>query len=269
MIARWLPLLAVQAPAIESAKAAKSYLAATFTNYFLPAIGPDLLRAASLGRPHRAVAEVGASIAAERMLGAAASVMMVLLALHIGLPAVVGIPELSSLTLVIPIALAGGFLLSFQPTFRTSLRHPAVRRFARLAHRFSDALLAYRHVPLTMLGVWLLTVAGVFFPIATLWILARSLGIDISPQALFVAVPISEFVAKVPISFAAIGTREATMISLLVTFGVQPDGALALAILSRAIDVLIAIPGVLALRELWHDLGTRPSIVGTAPRDAN
>lgn len=264
MIAKWLPLLAVQVPAIERSRAARSYLAAGFTNYFLPAtVGSDALRAASLGRPHGAVAEVGASIAAERMLGAVANALLVLLALHIGLPAVVPIPGLSWLTLLLAIALAGGFLLPFHPSVRTWLGRRAAGRFSRLAQRFTDALLAYRHVPLTIFGVWLLTLVEVFFPTAILWMLARSLGMDVSLLALLVAVPISSLVAKLPISIAGVGPQEASLVSLLVAYGVSPEAALALAIPNRAIDVVIAIPGAWALRELWRDLRNKPS-TGTA-----
>lgn len=265
MIGKWLPLLAVQAPAISRARAARSYLAAGFTNYFLPAtVGSDALRAASLGRPHGMVAEVGASIAAERMLGAIANALLVIIALRVGLTKVVPVAGLSWLTLLLAFALIGGFLLPFHPAVRSWLGRRSAGRFSRLAKRFTEALLAYRHEPATIAAVLLLTVVEVFFPTAILWMLARSLGMAVSFATLLVAVPISMLVAKLPISIAGVGPQEASFVSLLAGFGVGPEEALALAIPNRAIDVAIAIPGAWVLRELWRDLRTKPAVARSA-----
>jgi uncharacterized membrane protein YbhN (UPF0104 family) len=261
MIGKWLPLLAVQAPVIGRARAARSYLAAGFTNYFLPAtVGSDALRAASLGRPHGMVAEVAASIAAERMLGAAANALLVLLALHVGLSRVVSIPGLEALTVLLAVALVGGFWLPFHPAIRSWLGRAAAGRFSLLAARFAEALLAYRHVPLTIAAVFVATLVEVFFPITVGWMLSRSLAVDVSFATLVVAVPISGLVGKLPISIAGVGPQDASLVSLLIAFGVSPEQALALAIPCRVIEIAVAIPGAWMMRELWRDLRTRPAI---------
>jgi len=259
MIGKWLPLLAVQAPEIGRWRAARSYLAAGFTNYFLPAtLGSDALRAASLGRPHGAVAEVGASIAAERMLGAAATALLVLLALHLGLPEVVPLPGLSWLTLLAALGGVVAFLVPFHPRVQSWLGRHGSNRLARLAKRFADALLVYRKEGVLLGIVMALTVAEVFLPIGILWMLCFSLGVEVSLTALLVAVPISMLIAKLPISIAGIGPQEASFVTLLSAYGVEPEAALALAIPNRLIDIAIAVPGAWALPELWRDLRRRP-----------
>lgn len=82
MIGKWYPLLGVQVPLFPLAPAVRAYLAAGFAAIFLPAsAGADVVRAVSLGRRGSVVAEVGACVVLEQLLGMLASGVMSLVAL--------------------------------------------------------------------------------------------------------------------------------------------------------------------------------------------
>jgi glycosyltransferase 2 family protein len=255
MIGKWFPMLRVQVPGATLGQATRAYLAAGFTNYFLPStVGSDALRAAAVGRPHGRILEVGASIAAERLFGMLANGVLVLVSVAVALDRAVHVGLAGPLALGLFVAAALAVLLPFSERARALGRRLLPRSLAErrggLLRRFFGAYLGYRRHPGMLAVVGALTLIEVLFPLAILLVL--SLGMEGGPGfvALLVAVPISSLIAKVPISVAGVGPQEAVLVSLLAVFGVPPGHGLALAILVRLIDVLIAIPGAFFWREL-------------------
>jgi uncharacterized membrane protein YbhN (UPF0104 family) len=254
MIAKWYPLLVVQAPAISFAEATRSYLVANFTNYFLPStLGSDALRAAALGRRHDRILEVGASIAAERLGGLLANGVVVAVSLAVALRMAVPMGPISHFALAV---LAGAGLASFLifwGRFRGLLESLLPRGLlgqheARL-RRFVGAYVAYKRHPRMLAGVGLLTLVEVCVPIAVYYAVALAIHAPLGIATLVVAVPIANLVAKVPISIAGLGPQEATLVSLLDLLGVAPEAGFTLAALTRVLDVLISLPGAF----LWPD----------------
>jgi len=71
------------------------------------------------------------------------------------------------------------------------------------------------------------------------YVVCLALGIRIPYIRYITLFPIASVVALVPITVAGLGTREATMISLLRLFGVAPSQAIALSLLSYTITTII------------------------------
>lgn len=254
MIAKWYPLLAVQAPAVSLGEATRAYLVANFTNYFLPStLGSDALRAAALGRRHGRIVEVGASIAAERLWGLLANGVLVAVSLVVALRMAVPVGDASRVALAVLVGAGLAALLLFWGRFRGLLEallpERLLGRHEPRLRRFVDAYVGYRRHPRMLAGVAVLTLVEVCFPMAIVWIVALALHAPLALAALLVAVPISSLVAKVPISIAGLGPQEATLVSLLDLLGVAPELGFALAAVTRGLDVLISLPGAF----LWPE----------------
>ncbi len=256
MVVKWYPLLRVQEVSVSLVRATRAYLASGVAHYFLPAsIGADVLRAAVLGRAGRFIIEVGASIVAERALGLIASALMSLvslaLAVRLGLP----------VELIFPwalLAVFAGCAILVLPLNKNVLR--AVRnskmllrmgRARTLLERFAETYAIYRREVAMLVLMGGLTVLEQFFPIAILWLLGQALGVAVGFVAVVIAVPLTLFVVRLPISFGGLGVGEGALVYLLGLFGISPTEALTLALSTRVVEILVnAGPSVF----LWRDL---------------
>jgi uncharacterized membrane protein YbhN (UPF0104 family) len=265
MIGKWYPLLRAQVPGVPPGRAARAYLAAGFASYFLPtSLGADALRSFALGRGRRAVAEVGASVLLERLLGLLGSLVLVIAAL---LSALRASPRLTPL---LPwaagaLALALGLLLaafSRRATAGLLARLPAAssHRAWQVLHRLAAAGERYRRSPGLVAAVAVASTAEQLFPVLVLWLLARALGLPISFPTLFVAVPLALFLGRLPITFAGLGVFEGALVGLLGLYGVTRTDALALGVAARVIEVASQLPGAL----FWSDLAGAFSAPATA-----
>ncbi|HEV7517844.1 MAG TPA: lysylphosphatidylglycerol synthase transmembrane domain-containing protein [Thermoanaerobaculia bacterium] len=265
MIGKWYPLLIAQVPGVPFGRAARAYLAAGFASYFLPAsVGADALRSYALGRGRGAVAEVGASVVLERLLGLLGSAVLVLAALLVALR---GSPRLAPL-----LPWAGGVLALCLGLLATALnrratagllaRLPAAsrHRFWQLLHRLAAAGERYRRARGTVAAVAVLSAVEQLFPVLVLAVLARALGLPISWQTLFIAVPLALFLGRLPISFAGLGVFEGALVGLLGLYGVARADALALGVAARLFEVAAQLPGAL----FWSDLAGSPRPPGAA-----
>ena len=267
MVAKWYPLLRIQNVSVSFARATRAYLASGVAHYFLPAsVGADVLRATVLGRAGSFIIEVGASIVAERALGLVASALMSLLSLMIAVR--MGLP----VELILPWALfavfAGVVILVVplnQRVLRTVRNARILQRMGRVrsyVERFADTYTVYRsHVGVLVVIGWL-TVLEQLFPIAILWLLGQALGLSVGLLAAIVAVPLTTFVVRLPISLGGLGVGEGALVYLLGLFGISPTEALTLALSTRLVEVLVnAGPSIFLWRDLVsvRRLGPQPS----------
>jgi uncharacterized protein (TIRG00374 family) len=261
MFGKWFPLVRARLPATPVAPAARVYFASGLAQYLLPVtVGADALRAAAVGRSQQAVAEVGASIVAERLLGLLASGVLCAVAFAVAMqqklplgvlaPWVVGAIGVGALLLVFPFSRLGIGIMR-----RASEELPE-SGWVRFLRRLAQGFVAYRTRPKLLLRVGLLSVLEQCIPILTMAIVARALGIRVPFSALIVTMPLALFVGRLPISLGGIGVGEAAIVYLLGLFSVSTSNALAMAVLNRALEVpVMALPGLL----LWRDLVQAPA----------
>lgn len=254
MVAKWYPLLRVQAPSIGFGRALRVTLASNVTSLLLPAtVGGDVVRAVVLGRTTGRTAEIGASILVERLLGLLSGMLYtsvgVLIAVRYGVAASSLIPLMLGVAVAAVIALA----LPFTP-LGERLRHAVESRLrARwlgLARRFTTAYAAYRAHGTMLVKVGALTVMEQFLPVIVYWLLARAVGLDLGFVALLGVVPITLFISRMPISIAGIGVSEGTVVYLLRLFGVPLTEALAIALLARGVGLTALLPGAFFASDL-------------------
>ena len=83
------------------------------------------------------------------------------------------------------------------------------------------------------------------FPVIGVYILAHSLGIEISfLQVLFVA-SLGLLLARLPISPSSIGVQESAFVGLFILVGLKGESGFALSITMRILDMLYPLPIIL------------------------
>lgn len=91
-----------------------------------------------------------------------------------------------------------------------------------------------------------LSVAGHLVGGLTVYVLARELGIVLTPGAAMALVPAVVLITFFPISLAGWGVREGAMVLMLSFAGVPADAALALSVLFGLLLIAAALPGAVA-----------------------
>ena len=256
MFGKWFPLLRARVPDSPLMPAARVYLASGLLQYIFPVtVGADVLRATAVGQGQRAVAEVGASIIAERLLGLLASgvlsTLAIATAIHEEIPVRFLVPWAAA-----SIAASGiVFLLPLTKPGRALMRRAAEelpnQGWVHFLRRMAQGYAAYRTRPGLLLGVGLLSILEQGISILLMGVVAAALSIPVTVPMLVVTMPLTLFVARLPISLGGIGVGEASIVYLLGLFKVSPTDALAISVVSRAVDVVVmTLPGLF----LWRDL---------------
>jgi len=255
MAGKWFPLLRVQLPNAKFGRAIRAYFAAGFAGLILPStMGGDALRSIGLGRDRDSVVEVGGSIVLERLLGLIGSGIITLLVLWVAWQA--SIP----MGVLLPWALACVGLslllaiLPFSARVRRGIRWVLDRfegkRWVDLVERFGEAYRTYREYPQTLLVVGFLSVIEQFAPILIFWVGAHALHLGLSFESIFVAVPLTMFIGRLPISVAGIGVIEGGLVYILGLFGATAPQAVSLSVAGRVVELFTLLPGLVWWSEL-------------------
>jgi uncharacterized protein (TIRG00374 family) len=253
--AKWYPLLRVQTRRFGMREAISATIAAYPASILLPSGASEVLRAVMLGKAHGNVAEIGASVAMERVLG--------LLALFVAnLAAVIAAYEVShhvsdALPAAIGTVLLGFALLGI--LFRTADRIPfprsTVRRalpLVRATKRFIAGLTGYRNHLATIGLVLLLSAIEVFVVGLAIWCCSNALGLALRLDMVMIATPITLFLARIPLTIWGIGIAEGGFAFVLATlYGVAPTEAVAASLTMRFVEICVALPALV----LWRHVG--------------
>ncbi|HSK38807.1 MAG TPA: lysylphosphatidylglycerol synthase transmembrane domain-containing protein [Arenibaculum sp.] len=133
----------------------------------------------------------------------------------------------------------------------------------RAAGRFAAALrrlLVHPRRALPLVGVSIAVHVGAG---ATVWLIARSLGVGASLVDCLVLMPPILLIAGLPMSVAGWGMREGAMVALFGAAGIPADGALPISILFGLLLLAVSLPGG-ALLLVRPDLRRRPD-AGISP----
>lgn len=223
-VARWLALLRGQGIGMSYGEAGRLAFAGLFASNFLPStIGGDVVRIVGAGRAAR-----------DRLSGAATVVMDR------------GISVFGML-----------FLLPFSAwIFPDLLRGPGSfagmavaaeagpnRWFHRIVSRLRETLAPWAHHPGSLALALLCSWAGVLCYLLAVWTVARGLSIDVGLEQVAGATGITYLLTIIPVSINGYGVREAGMLALYVQLGASPEQASALALITRAMMMLVSLPG--------------------------
>lgn len=97
---------------------------------------------------------------------------------------------------------------------------------------------------------WQTSVLGLMYEalaVLSLWLVARSLSLEIPFSVLAVVVPVVLVLTAVPLSVGGLGVREGSYVVLLHQAGVTTTDAALLSLLSTVLFALVTLPGAFAL----------------------
>jgi glycosyltransferase 2 family protein len=263
---RWMTISAIIGAPIERMLALRLTLIGQFFNQTLPsAIGGDAVRAWLASREGIPLGKAISGVFADRL------VALLLLVAIVGatLPAFLArIPDTglrtASIVLVAATALGVAALIALGPQVTALLRrHRWTRPLADLANDLRAALITG---PASALVIVMAIVVHLGV-IASVWLAARALALDVGLLDCLVLVPPIVLVTTLPISIAGWGVRESATVLGFGFIGVGPADALALSVVFGLVQIAIGLPGgIVWLMQKRRDGGALQKSTQRPPR---
>lgn len=233
--ARWLTLVRAQGIRLSYFGALRLVLAGLFASNFLPStVGGDVTRIAGILPRSDDKLAGAASVIADRLISLVGMCFLVPFSLPIlGAWASAGIPL--------------GLSVSVAPST------PFQERVRRFLARVGGVVGLWQRKPAMVALALGLSWLGVGCYLIALWGLARGLGMSVTPVQVAGATAITYFLTLIPIAINGYGIREAAILAAYLPLGASPEQATALALASRALAVLVTLPGVFWLGRIPAD----------------
>ncbi len=250
--ARWRLLVEPSSSRPGFADSYSAFVEGQFFNQVLPStVGGDAWRVVRWRAAGVSLRAAAASVLMDRVSGAMGAAILAIAASmllsHYGLDA-----RLTVSMLLLGTMIAGGIVVFIFVIRRRGL---PLQRFARIADLQGSLVLDRRY--LASLGY---SIAGHCVCGIAVYVIARSLGVDL-PLVLIVSVTAAVLlVLMIPISLGGWGIREASFITLLVPLGVNSQDALLIGILFGLMNLVSSLPG-----GLWF-LADRKTVYRNADR---
>lgn len=236
---RWANLLRAQGIKIPFIEVLKMVLTGAFASNFLPTtIGGDTVRIVSLLRFNASWGVSVASVMMDRLLNVVAMLTVLPFSfLVFGDPAIFfeRIRGLHSTPFLAGISVANTRMEKF------------VARINRGIGRIREILRAWVQHPGVLLGSFALSWTSSFVIFIAIWILARGLEMQVNLYQVMGVMALSYAVNLLPISINGYGVREIALTTLYVHIGASLEQASTLAVVTRFVLLIEALPGALWL----------------------
>jgi uncharacterized membrane protein YbhN (UPF0104 family) len=237
---RWANLLRAQGLKVPFLEVLKMVLTGAFASNFLPTtIGGDSVRIVSLLRFNASLTVSVASVMMDRLLNVVAMLTVLPFSfLVFGDPGIFfeKIRGLEGSGLILAgIGVANNWVGKW------------VTKVSGLTTRLRDILKAWLQHPQVLLGSFALSWFSSFVIFIAIWILARGLGMQVSLYQVMGVMALSYAINLLPISINGYGVREVALTTLYAHLGATLEQATALAVVTRFILLVEALPGALWL----------------------
>lgn len=228
-----------------------SFTSYTFAQVLPTSLGGDASRIFAASRRHRAAAPVvTGSVLLERILGGFATLLLA----AIGFALAVGRYDVGAYLWIEAAIFAGsilGVFVLFSRRARTVLSRSArplrAVRLERPMRAAYEGLHGYRSHGKLLAWSFVLTTFVQVFRVLAIWLVARAVGVDLSPRPFFVLGPLLFLVMLVPFTVNGLAVREAFFVSFLGTLHVPADPAFATGFLFYLLSIASSIPGAILL----------------------
>ncbi len=249
-VSRWYFLLRTAQVQVPWRQAFTLTFAGLFASNFLPTtVGGDVIRIAGVGQVEARRTAYVTSVFADRIVG--------MLGMAMALPFGIG-PLWAYLQARGSEVLAMGLATAASGGLVGRLR----ARAAQVVHAVVESLRLWRASPLTLLAAFGSTWVIMLCRFGSIWILLHALGESIGLGTIGGLWAFTYFVTLVPVSINGLGLQEVSMTFIYQALGhVSATSILPTAILVRAMDTLVSLPGALLLPQTlrWR---RRPSPEG-------
>jgi glycosyltransferase 2 family protein len=254
---RWQRLLKARGVEAQLSWLVRTYFVSYGAGQLLPtSLGGDATRIYSGTRRYRgeAPAIVG-SVLMERIIGGAATLLLA----AVGLALAFGSMQIGPYLWIEVLLVVGTAMVStvlFSRRFRRPLARlrPLLCRFRAeaIASTIYDGLHGYRDHRRVLVEATTVSVLVQAARILGIWLVGRSVGVDVSPRPYYVFGPLLFLAMLIPFTINGLAVREAMFVNFLGQLGVGADPAFATGFLFFLLSVVVSLPGAaivgLALR---------------------
>jgi uncharacterized protein (TIRG00374 family) len=235
----------------------RTYFISYTAGQVLPtSIGGDAVRAFDTARRHPGQAGlITGSVLLDRALGGAATLILA----AVGFALAVGQYDVGAY-LWLELALVLATIAAGVVVFSRRARRPLARlrpllaflKLERPLRAVYEGIHTYRTHAGLLAGLLGFTVVLQAFRVLPIWLVGKSVGIDLSPRPYYVMGPILFVVLLAPFTINGLAVREAFFVSFLGNLGVAAEPAFAAGFLFFLVTLLLAAPGALILA--WEGL---------------
>lgn len=209
------------------------YYYCSFINLYMPStVGGDSIKAYLVGNSTENLDDAVASIIFERVAGLMAILFFGSLSVSL-FPQ--QLPPVITYTLFFGLILLSSF---FMVLFNSKIRkiiyliiNQIPTRVGSTLVKIYESIQKYRNDKEVIMKVVGVSLIFQLVPVINVYLLSRSIGINIPVIFIFILVSISQLISFLPISIAGFGVRETVYVSLLTTVGISPSAAVSLALL--------------------------------------
>jgi uncharacterized protein (TIRG00374 family) len=258
---RWQFLLTAKGVVEPLSWLTRTYFVAYTANQVLPtSLGGDAVRVYETARRHPGQAGlITGSVILDRALGGIATVALA----AIGFVLAFGRYDLGAYLWLEGVFVAGTVVLGFV-AFSSTVRRPlawlaplfARIRLERPLRAVYEGVHSYRANGRLLVGLAAATLGVQAVRVLPVWLVARSVGIDLSVRPFYVMGPVLFFVLLFPFTINGLAVREAFFVSFLGELGVDAERAFASGFLFFLVTVVMALPGLGIL--LWEGVRGTP-----------
>lgn len=267
---RWWVLLRVRGVHEPYGRLVGMYFVSYAAGQVLPtAVGGDAVRIIEHARRRPDVrATAAGAVVMERILGSAATLLLVAVGLAVAAGRYEGVRVLVLVEVILVAAMVVLGLLLFSRRLGEQLRvrlFPLGRRIRieRPLASLHATLHEYRYAPRVLFEVLGVTVVAQVLRVAAIWLCGEAVGIDVSPWVYVILGPLLFFVQMVPFTLNGLGVREAFFVVFLTGFGVEADAAFAVGVLYYGVSIASSLPGGFIL--LWRSMRPPAPAQSTPP----
>jgi glycosyltransferase 2 family protein len=254
---RWEKLLAAKGVREPLSWLTRTYFVSYAAGQVLPtSIGGDAVRVFETARRHEGRAGlITGSVLLDRALGGAATLVLA----AVGFVIAIGDYDVGAY-LWLEGALVLGTIAAGVVFFSTRARRPLARlrplfaalRLERPLRAVYEGIHTYRTHAALLAGLLAFTVVVQAIRVLPIWLVGKSVAIDLSARPYYVMGPILFVVLLAPFTINGIAVREAFFVSFLGNLGVPSDQAFAAGFLFFLVTIVLSLPGLGILA--WENL---------------
>lgn len=248
---KWQVLAQFKGFEISLKKYFQLYLIGTFLNNFFPSfIGGDTYKAFQLGKPTKKYVAATSTVVMDRVTGLLGAIVLSIFFAGLNWQIVIKHQPLLLVAVVALGALLGVLLLGFVARFSfwKNFSHFLPEKVLEVLTDFAQ----YRQSSVLKKAMFLSFVYGLVGLALVNWVLFASLGIKIGLLNYLTVIFLVSIVSSIPVSVNNIGIKEWAYVTFFGFFGVSASGVIAVALLSRILQMLVsfaALPAYLQNKE--------------------
>ena len=246
-IFRWRLLISPLMPAPSMKSLFGIYCIGIFFNLTFPTIiGGDVVKIYYIGKHDDSYSQSFAATFLDRDTGMFAMLIIACIGIVLYPVSVPGIPVSLIIWGACALFILGNlclFMRRCHSILIRFLRRMKMSRIEKKANRVADAFQIIGKHKSVLLGSLLISFVNQFLYIATVWITARGLQLDIPFFYFLVFVPVITLISMIPVSLNGMGLREYSFMALFSGIGVLPASCIALGLVTSILIILSGIPG--------------------------